>query len=200
MSDILELFGIKKDAEPIDVIRSGKELKDNIKTKNEALENILNENPDLINNLNIDDDSTATGGITEIQPKAFSTINNLYNTLTQPRFGKLGIMDLVQAKNFFSNPSFLGGLSFVPFALGGIKNLFSNIKDPYKSAFGGLNRQTREAINREEIRDLQDRIDKGQFGGKKGVKTKDDFRGTSGGGGGGAHGMSGRAARGYEDL
>ena len=164
MSDILELFGIKKDAEPIDVIRSGKELKENIKTKNEALENILNENPDLINNLNIDDDSTATGGITEIQPKAFSTINNLYSTLTQPRFGKLGIMDLVQAKNFFSNPSFIGGLSFVPFALGGLKSLFSNIKDPYKSVFGGLNRQTREAINRESVRDLQDRIDKGQFG------------------------------------
>ena len=163
---ILELFGIKKDAEPIDVIRSGKELKENIKTKNEAIENILNENPDLINNLNIDDDSTATGGITEIQPNAFSTINN--SALSTP-FGKLGIMDLVQAKNFFSNPSFLGGLSFfgpsfAPLAIGGLKSLFSNIKDPYKSAFGGLNRQTREAINRESVRDLQDRIDKGQFG------------------------------------
>ena len=199
MSDILELFGIKKDAEPIDVIRSGKELKENIKTKNEALKNILNENPDLINNLNIDDDSTATGGITEIQPKAIRTFNNLYSTLTQPRFGKLGIMDLVQAKNFFSNPSFLGGLSFVPLALGGLKSLFSNIKDPYKSAFGGLNRQTREAINRESVRDLQDRIDKGQFGSKT-PTLQDKARVTSGGGGGGAHGMPGRAARGYEDL
>ena len=119
---------------------------------------------ELINNLNIDNDLTATDGITETQPKAFSTINNLYSTLTQPRFGKLGIMDLMQAKNFFSNPSFLGGLSFAPLAIGGLKSLFSNIKDPYKSAFGGLNRQTREAINRESVRDLQDRIDKVQFG------------------------------------
>ena len=121
---------------------------------------------ELINNLNIDNDLIDTDDITETQPKAFSTINN--SALSTP-FGKLGIMDLVQAKNFFSNPSFLGGLSFfgpsfAPLAIGGLKSLFSNIKDPYKSAFGGLNTQTREAISREEARDLQDRIDKGQFG------------------------------------
>ena len=180
---ILSLFGIKEDAQPVDVIRGGKELKENIETKNQVLEDLMKENPDLVNNLNTI--GGGGGGLTNIQPKAFTAINNLYSTLTQPRFGKLGIMDLVQAKNFISNPSFLGGLSFVPLALGGLKNLFSNIKDPYKSAFGGLNRQTRAAINREQVRDLQDRIDKGQFGSKT-PTPQDARRGGQYDGGGGS--------------
>ena len=185
MDGILDLFGIKKDAKPVDVVRNIPEYEDKIEKTNKSLQDILNENPELINNLNTNEPPTTTGGITEIQPKAFTAVNNLYNTLTQPRFGKLGIMDLMQAKNFFSNPSFLGGLSFVPLALGGLKSLFSNIKDPYKSAFGGLNRQTREAINRESVRDLQDRIDKGQFGSTT-PTPQDARRGGQYDGGGGS--------------
>jgi hypothetical protein len=39
-----------------------------------------------------------------------------------------------------------------------------NIRDPYKNVFGGLNKATRDAIARESVRDLQGRIDKGEFG------------------------------------
>jgi|TARA_E500000318_G_scaffold44695_1_gene42241 hypothetical protein len=157
---ILDLFGIKEDAQAVDAIRSGKELRENTETKNQVLEDLMKENPDLINNLN------TTGGITEVQPKAFNTLNNFYNQLTTPRIGNFGIMDLVNTGKFMANPSFLGGVlsPIGAFALGGLKSLFSNIKDPYKNAFGGLNRQTRTAINREQVRDLQDRIDKGEFG------------------------------------
>ena len=157
---ILDLFGIKEDAQLVDVVKNAPEIQGKIEQTNKALEDILNENPDLINNLN------TTGGITEAQPKAFNAINNFYNQLTTPRFGSLGIMDLISTGKFAANPSVLGGI-FSPIgalAIGGLKSLFSNIRDPYKSAFGNLNRQTREAINREQVRDLQDRIDKGQFG------------------------------------
>ena len=177
---ILDLFGIKEDAQSVDVVRNAPEIQGKIEQTNKALEDILNENPDLVNNLN------TTGGITEVQPKAFNTLNNFYNQLTTPRIGNFGIMDLVNTGKFMANPSFLGGV-FSPigaFALGGLKNLFSNIKDPYKNAFGGLNRQTRTAINREQVRDLQDRIDKGEFGSTT-PTPQDDRRGGQYDGGGG---------------
>ena len=181
---ILDLFGINKEAQPVDVIRSGKELRENIETKNQVLEDLMKENPDLVNNLNTTGEGS--GGITEIQPKAFNTLNNFYNQLTTPRVGNLGIMDLVSTGKFFSNPSFLGGVlsPFGALAIGGLKTLFSNIKDPYKSAFGGLNKQTRTAINREQVRDLQDRIDKGEFGSTT-PTPQDDRRGGQYDGGGG---------------
>jgi len=181
---ILDLFGIKEDAQPIDVIRGGKELREQQETKNQVLEDLMKENPDLVNNLNTTGEGS--GGITEIQPKAFNTLNNFYNQLTTPRVGNLGIMDLVSTGKFFSNPSFLGGVlsPFGALAIGGLKTLFSNIKDPYKSAFGGLNKQTRTAINREQVRDLQDRIDKGEFGSTT-PTPQDDRRGGQYDGGGG---------------
>ena len=52
----------------------------------------------------------------------------------------------------------------------------SNIKNPYKGAFGDLNRQTKAAINREQVRDLQNRIDKGDFGSPT-PTPQDDRRG-----------------------
>jgi|TARA_R100001463_G_C3441069_1_gene212586 hypothetical protein len=159
---ILDLFGINKNTQPVDAIRSGKELRErqeNLETGVDSVtEELMKQNPELFNNLN------TTGGITDIQPKAFNTLNNFYTQLTTPRIGNFGIMDLVNINRFASNPSFLGGLSFLPFAIGGLKTLYSNIKDPYKNALGGLNKQTRTAINREQVRDLQDRIDKGEFG------------------------------------
>ena len=96
--------------------------------------------------------------IRQTQPKIFNVIDKFYKDYTRPiGDSNLGIMNLVQAGRFFSNPTFTSGL-FSPIgtlAIGGLRSLFSNIKDPYKSAFGNLNRQTREAINRDRIRDLQ---------------------------------------------
>ena len=61
------------------------------------------------------------------------------------------------------------------------------------------NRGLQDVINRESTRDLQQRIDKGEFGSN--VPTPQDAaRATSGGGGSGNYGMPGRAATGYEDL
>ena len=140
--------------------------------------------------------------IRQTQPKIFNVIDKFYKDYTRPiGDSNLGIMNLVQAGRFFSNPTFTSGL-FSPIgtlAIGGLRSLFSNIKDPYKSAFGNLNRQTREAINRDRIIDLQQRINKGEFGSN--VPTpQDEARGSSGGGGAGNYGMPGRAATGYEDL
>ena len=64
-----------------------------------------------------------------------------------------------------------------------------NIRDPYKGAFGGLNKATREAIAQESMRDLQGRIDKGEFGSVT-PTARDAARG--GGGRGGSRG--GRSA------
>jgi len=105
--------------------------------------------------------------VRQTQPELFNVINDFYRDYTRPiGDSNLGLMNLVQAGRFFSNPTFTSGL-FSPvgaLAIGGLRSLLSNIRDPYKSAFGNLNRQTREAINRDQIRDLQDRINKGQFG------------------------------------
>ena len=66
-----------------------------------------------------------------------------------------------------------------------------NIRDPYKNVFGGLNKQTIDAIQREQIsvRDLQGRIDRGDFGSVT-PTAQDAARG--GGGRGGSRG--GRSA------
>ena len=64
-----------------------------------------------------------------------------------------------------------------------------NIRDPYKNVFGGLNKQTRDAIARESVRDLQGRIDRGDFGSTT-PTPQDAARG--GGGRGGSRG--GRSA------
>tara|TARA_R100001163_G_scaffold28724_1_gene22986 strand:+ start:376 stop:867 length:492 start_codon:yes stop_codon:yes gene_type:complete len=114
----------------------------------------------------------------QIQPKLFNVINDVSRQLYQPRVGNFGIMDLIQTNRFISNPSLFSGLFSPAGTLGivGLKKLFSNIRDPYKSAFGNLNRQTRAAINREQVRDLQDRIDRGDFGSPT-PTPQDDRRG-----------------------
>tara|TARA_R100001224_G_scaffold93186_1_gene62578 strand:+ start:42 stop:707 length:666 start_codon:yes stop_codon:yes gene_type:complete len=120
---ILSLFGIKEDAQPVDVIRGGKELKENIETKNQVLEDLMKENPDLVNNLNTI--GGGGGGLTNIQPKAFTAFNNFYDQLTTPRIGNFGIMDLVSTGKFIANPSILGA-AFSPIgaiALGALKGL-----------------------------------------------------------------------------
>ena len=60
-------------------------------------------------------------------------------------------------------------------------------------------RGLQDAMRRESTRDLQQRIDKGDFGSN--VPTSQDAaRVSSGGGGSGNYGMPGRAATSYEDL
>ena len=82
--------------------------------------------------------------------------------------------------------SVIGGLlGGIPGALicRGIGSLVSNIQNPYTNMFGQLNKETQSAITREEVRDLQNRIDRGDFGGKAG-----------GGGGFSGHGGYGTSA------
>jgi len=127
-------------------------------------------------------------GLENIQPKIFTAINNLSRNFNKPIGNTdLGLMNLIQAGKFFSNPTFTSGL-FSPIGtlgIAGLQKLFSNIKDPYKSAFGSLNRQTKAAINREQVRDLQDRIDKGEFGSTTPTPQDDRRGGQYDGGGGG---------------
>ena len=163
---LLDLFGINKEVSPSDVVRNAPEIESKIEQTNKALQDILNENPDLVNNLQTN--------LAPVGPMKIETpISKAYDFLMQGRVtnpfdttNKLGILDLVNTGRFFSNPTLTSGIfsPFAPLAIKGITSLVSNIKDPYKSAFGGLNKATREAINRESVRDLQDRIDKGQFG------------------------------------
>jgi hypothetical protein len=87
----------------------------------------------------------------------------------------------------------------LPTPLSIARKMIENIRDPYKGAFGGLNKATREAIAQESMRDLQGRIDKGEFGSVT-PTPQDAARGKGGGGGGGAHGMSGREAQDHQDL
>ena len=44
------------------------------------------------------------------------------------------------------------------------RRAIENIQNPYTTVFGNLNRATQEAITREEVSDLQNRIDAGEFG------------------------------------
>ena len=50
MSLFKNIFGIKEDAEPVDVITSGKELRESTETKNQIIENLIKNNPDLASN------------------------------------------------------------------------------------------------------------------------------------------------------
>ena len=129
MDGILDLFGIKKDAEPVDVIRGGKELRErqgDLKTGVDSVtEELMRQNPELFNKLNIEEDPTTTDGITGLQPRAFTAINNLYNRLNTPRVGSLGIMDLISTGKFVANPSITGAIfSPIPgLALAGLAGL-----------------------------------------------------------------------------
>ena len=175
---ILELFGIRKDAEPVDIITSGKELRENVEKKNQDIEDLIKKNPDLINNLNqnvIMDPEIAKilkQNEKELTPKPIAMFNDIYNQIKPS--GKFGILDLISTGKFALNPS-LSPFSLAV-GLGGLRSLISNIKNPYKGAFGDLNRQTKAAINREQVRDLQNRIDKGDFGSPT-PTPQDDRRG-----------------------
>ena len=74
-----------------------------------------------------------------------------------------------------------------------------NIQDPYKNITGVLNTATQAAITRESVRDLQDRIDAGQFGSTT-ATAQDARRGGQYGGDGGSSGSSGSSSGGGRDA
>ena len=190
---LLDLFGINKEAKKSDVIRNAPDIESKIeKTKTRADELFKEINPDLVNNLQ--------NNFFEIGPSKIETpISKAYDFLTEGRFdnpfnrnNKLGILDLVQTGKFLSNPTFTSGIfsPIAPFAIKGIASLISNIRNPYKGAFGGLNKQTIDAIQREQISDFYDRFEKGQVDLSGGITTAQDTRrgGQYDGGGGGKTG------------
>ena len=79
------------------------------------------------------------------------------NVDTTNNAGITGLPGLLTAAGFILNP--IGTI------LGyGLKKGYENYRDPYKDVFGNLNKDTREAIMKDEVRDLQDRIDNAEFG------------------------------------
>jgi hypothetical protein len=131
---------------------------------------------------------------------------------TSSIFGNLNVED-PEAEAYGISPTFRGTFARMRSGLGNIVTTLrglptplnialktiENIRDPYKGAFGGLNKATREAIARESVRDLQGRVDKGEFGSVT-PTPQDKARGGGGGRGGGAHGMAGREAQDHQDL
>tara|TARA_R100001591_G_C4266038_1_gene161103 strand:- start:36 stop:647 length:612 start_codon:yes stop_codon:yes gene_type:complete len=173
---LLDLFGINPDAKAVDAIRSGKQLRENVETKQKTIQDILNENPELVNNLQT---NLAPVGPFKIE----SPIGKAYNFLMKGRVtnpfdttNKLGILDLVNTGKFFSNPTFGSAIfsPFAPLAIKGIAGLVSNIQNPYTDVFGNLNKQTKEAIEKENLKDFYDRYDKGEVDFTGGITSAQD--------------------------
>ena len=80
--------------------------------------------------------------------------------------------------------------SSLPTPMNLIRRAVENIQDPYKDIFGNINTETQAAITRESVRDLQDRIDAGQFGSTT-PTAQDARRGGQYGGGDGNGGNNG---------
>ena len=133
---------------------------------------------------------------------------------TSSLFGNLNVED-PEAEAYGIGPTLRGtfarmrsGLGNIVTTLKGLPTPFNlairaveNIRDPYKNVLGGLNKATREAIARESVRDLQGRIDKGEFGSVT-PTPQDAARGRGGGGGGhagGAAAAAGAAAQAADD-
>ena len=177
---LLDLFGINPDAKAVDAITSGKELRENIETKQKTIQDILNENPDLVNNLQTN--------LAPVGPMKIETpISKTYDFLTEGRVtnpfdttNKLGILDLVNTGRFFSNPTFSSAIfsPFAPLAIKGIRGLVSNIQNPsfgtYTDVFGNLNKKTKAAIERENLRDFYDRYDRGEVDFTGGITSAQD--------------------------
>ena len=120
----------------------------------------------------------------QASPTAFMISGNQNNEDDIDRTNNLGITSLADFKDFVSVPGIIGStIAGIPGAIIGrtLGQLFENIRDPYKDIFGRLNKQTLGAINRDQVRDLQARIDRGDFDGptsKSGIP--DRGRGTIG--------------------
>jgi hypothetical protein len=118
MDFLKNIFGINEEAQPVDAIRSGKELRErqeNLETGVDSVtEELMKQNPELFNNLN------TTNSLTNPQPKAFNTFNNFYNELTAPRVGNMGILDLFNAAKTAFNPTPFG---IATLGIMGLRNL-----------------------------------------------------------------------------
>ena len=93
------------------------------------------------------------------------------NVDTTNNAGITGLPGLLTAASFIVNP--------VGTILGyGLKKGYENYKDPYKDVFGNLNKETEEAIAKDNLKDLQNRVDKGLVDFSFGITPEQDkYRG-----------------------
>jgi len=95
------------------------------------------------------------------------------------RTNNLGINSFsdLMSSGFTMNPASIGfnmfGLPGAIFGTLGAKAI-SNIQDQYKDVFGRLNKQTKAAIQKEQIADFYDRLDKGEVDFTGGITTAQD--------------------------
>ena len=93
------------------------------------------------------------------------------------RSNNLGINSFSDLTGFISTPGMIGGvIGGIPGAILGrtLGAAFNNFNNQYTDVFGRLNRDTLGAINRDQVRDLQNRIDRGDFDGPTGPKDIPD--------------------------
>ena len=93
------------------------------------------------------------------------------------RSNNLGINSFSDLTGFVSTPGMIGGvIGGIPGAILGrtLGAAFNNFNNQYTDVFGRLNRDTLGAINRDQVRDLQNRIDRGDFDGPTGPKDIPD--------------------------
>tara|TARA_R100000995_G_scaffold48674_1_gene23357 strand:- start:312 stop:935 length:624 start_codon:yes stop_codon:yes gene_type:complete len=141
--------------------------------------------------------------LNQASPTAFMMRGDQNNEDDIDRTNNLGITSLSDLTGFISTPGIIGGtIAGLPGAIIGrtLGQLFENIRDPYKDIFGRLNKQTLGAINRDQVRDLQARIDRGDFDGPtSNTGIPDRGRGNIGTrGGGGTSGSGSSSSAGFD--
>ena len=114
------------------------------------------------------------------------------------RSNNLGINSFSDLTGFISTPGMIGGvIGGIPGAILGrtLGAAFNNFNNQYTDVFGRLNRDTLGAINKDQVRDLQNRIDRGDFDGPTGPKDiPDRNRGQTGRSDGGSNSSSGSSS------
>ncbi len=117
------------------------------------------------------------GGENDINTNTIDTTNNAginsFSDLSGINSFSGGIQSLVDLYNQLPTP--------INLAIKGLQNF----QNPYTNIMGNLNQQTQAAITREEARDLQGRIDRGDFGSNT-LTPQDKGRTDKGGNGGGS--------------
>jgi len=111
------------------------------------------------------------------------------------RTNNLGINSLSDLRDYVSTPGIIGGvLAGIPGAIigRGLGKLYDNYQNQYTDIFGRVNQATKAAIARENLRDLQDRMDRGEVDFSGGISAAQDAaRGDYSGGKGGKGGRGG---------
>ena len=107
------------------------------------------------------------------------------------RSENLGINSLSDLSGMISTPGIIGGvLAGIPGAIigRGLGKLYDNYQNQYTDIFGRVNQATKAAIARENLRDLQDRMDRGEVDFSGGISAAQDAaRGDYSGGRSGDH-------------